>query len=156
RSASFISQLATASPPARPLPSAASAREREGGHSRRPPVRPPHRRPPRQRNPLAAAGERVVVVSVPGTSQPAVLDRALAKRAALMRASVRETSQALQRSLLTRSWTSPARLPRCQALSRTWTVEVDVMGRDALREYVRGSLWVLPTLSVLAALAAGA
>jgi uncharacterized membrane protein len=30
------------------------------------------------------------------------------------------------------------------------------MGRDALREYVRGSLWVLPTLSVLAALAAGA
>ena len=35
-------------------------------------------------------------------------------------------------------------------------VEVGVMGRDALREYVRGSLWVLPTLSVLAALAAGA
>ncbi len=30
------------------------------------------------------------------------------------------------------------------------------MGRDAMREYVRGSLWVLPTLSVLAALAAGA
>ena len=30
------------------------------------------------------------------------------------------------------------------------------MGRDALREYVRGSLWVLPTLSVLVALAAGA
>src|SRR5690242_20099415 len=30
------------------------------------------------------------------------------------------------------------------------------MGRDALREYVRGSLWVLPTLSALAALAAGA
>jgi len=28
--------------------------------------------------------------------------------------------------------------------------------RDALSEYVRGSLWVLPTLSVLAALAAGA
>ncbi len=28
--------------------------------------------------------------------------------------------------------------------------------RDALAEYVRGSLWVLPTLSVLAALAAGA
>ena len=27
--------------------------------------------------------------------------------------------------------------------------------RDALSEYVRGSLWVLPTLSVLAALAAG-
>jgi uncharacterized membrane protein len=27
--------------------------------------------------------------------------------------------------------------------------------RDALLEYVRGSLWVLPTLSVLAALAAG-
>ncbi|HEU5391596.1 MAG TPA: DUF2254 family protein [Streptosporangiaceae bacterium] len=49
-----------------------------------------------------------------------------------------------------------ARWPRCQALSRTWTVEVGVMGRDALREYVRGSLWVLPTLSVLAALAAGA
>src|SRR5438132_9568548 len=31
-----------------------------------------------------------------------------------------------------------------------------MVGRDALREYVRGSLWVLPTLSVLAALAAGA
>src|SRR5438132_4351549 len=31
-----------------------------------------------------------------------------------------------------------------------------MMGRDALREYVRGSLWVLPGLSVLAALAAGA
>src|SRR2546429_6378003 len=31
-----------------------------------------------------------------------------------------------------------------------------MMGRDALREYVRGALWVLPTLSVLAALAAGA
>ena len=30
------------------------------------------------------------------------------------------------------------------------------MGRGALREYVRGSLWVLPTLSALAALAAGA
>ena len=30
------------------------------------------------------------------------------------------------------------------------------MGRDALREYVRGSLWVLPGLSVLAALAVGA
>ena len=30
------------------------------------------------------------------------------------------------------------------------------MGRGALREYVRGSLWVLPGLSVLAALAAGA
>ena len=30
-----------------------------------------------------------------------------------------------------------------------------MVGRDALREYVRGSLWVLPTLSVLAALAAG-
>jgi len=29
------------------------------------------------------------------------------------------------------------------------------MGRGVLREYVRGSLWVLPTLSVLAALAAG-
>jgi uncharacterized membrane protein len=27
--------------------------------------------------------------------------------------------------------------------------------RDALSEYVRGSLWVLPTLSVLAAPAAG-
>jgi uncharacterized membrane protein len=27
--------------------------------------------------------------------------------------------------------------------------------RDALSEYVRGSLWVLPTVSVLAALAAG-
>jgi len=26
---------------------------------------------------------------------------------------------------------------------------------DALSEYVRGSLWVLPTMSVLAALAAG-
>ena len=31
-----------------------------------------------------------------------------------------------------------------------------MVGRDALREYVRGALWVLPTLSVLAALAAGA
>ena len=30
-----------------------------------------------------------------------------------------------------------------------------MMRRDALSEYVRGSLWVLPTLSVLAALAAG-
>ena len=30
------------------------------------------------------------------------------------------------------------------------------MGRDVLREYVRGALWVLPTLSVLAALVAGA
>jgi len=30
------------------------------------------------------------------------------------------------------------------------------VGRDVLREYVRGSLWVLPTLSVLAALAVGA
>ena len=30
------------------------------------------------------------------------------------------------------------------------------MGRGALREYVRGSLWVLPTLSVLVASAAGA
>jgi hypothetical protein len=35
-------------------------------------------------------------------------------------------------------------------------VEVGVVGRDALREYVRGALWVLPTLSVLAALAVGA
>ena len=33
--------------------------------------------------------------------------------------------------------------------------EVGRVGRDALREYVRGSLWVLPELSVLAALAAG-
>jgi uncharacterized membrane protein len=33
---------------------------------------------------------------------------------------------------------------------------VGTVGRDVLREYVRGSLWVLPTLSVLAALAAGA
>ena len=31
-----------------------------------------------------------------------------------------------------------------------------MVGRDALREYARGSLWVLPGLSVLAALAAGA
>ena len=31
-----------------------------------------------------------------------------------------------------------------------------MMGRGALREYLRGALWVLPTLSVLAALAAGA
>ena len=31
-----------------------------------------------------------------------------------------------------------------------------MVGRDALREYVRGALWVLPALSVLAALAAGA
>src|SRR6266567_3417279 len=34
--------------------------------------------------------------------------------------------------------------------------EVGRVGRGALREYVRGSLWVLPGLSVLAALAAGA
>src|SRR6266568_3472687 len=34
--------------------------------------------------------------------------------------------------------------------------EVDMVGRGALREYMRGSLWVLPSLSVLAALAAGA
>ena len=34
--------------------------------------------------------------------------------------------------------------------------EVGMVGRGVLREYVRGSLWVLPTLSVLAALAAGA
>src|SRR5690242_16361698 len=32
---------------------------------------------------------------------------------------------------------------------------VEMIRRDALSEYVRGSLWVLPTLSVLAALAAG-
>src|SRR6266536_1094 len=32
---------------------------------------------------------------------------------------------------------------------------LDMMRRDALSEYVRGSLWVLPALSVLAALAAG-
>ena len=31
-----------------------------------------------------------------------------------------------------------------------------MVGRGALREYLRGALWVLPTLSVLAALAAGA
>ena len=31
-----------------------------------------------------------------------------------------------------------------------------MVGRDALREYVRGSLWVLPGLSMLAARAAGA
>ncbi|HYX57790.1 MAG TPA: DUF2254 family protein, partial [Streptosporangiaceae bacterium] len=31
-----------------------------------------------------------------------------------------------------------------------------MVGRDELREYVRGSLWVLPGLSVLAALAVGA
>ena len=31
-----------------------------------------------------------------------------------------------------------------------------MVGRGVLREYVRGSLWVLPTLSVLVALAAGA
>jgi uncharacterized membrane protein len=36
------------------------------------------------------------------------------------------------------------------------SLEVGVMGRDALREYLRGALWVLPTLSVAAALAAGA
>src|SRR5437763_2413697 len=35
-------------------------------------------------------------------------------------------------------------------------VEVGIVNRDALREYLRGALWVLPTLSVLAALAAGA
>src|SRR5215510_8715414 len=33
---------------------------------------------------------------------------------------------------------------------------LEMIRRDALSEYVRGSLWVLPTLSVLAALAAGA
>ena len=32
---------------------------------------------------------------------------------------------------------------------------LEMIRRDALSEYVRGSLWVLPTLSVLAALAAG-
>jgi uncharacterized membrane protein len=32
---------------------------------------------------------------------------------------------------------------------------LDMIRRDALSEYVRGSLWVLPTLSVLVALAAG-
>src|SRR6266516_1930400 len=32
---------------------------------------------------------------------------------------------------------------------------LDMIRRDALSEYVRGALWVLPTLSVLAALAAG-
>ncbi|HEX3307655.1 MAG TPA: DUF2254 family protein, partial [Streptosporangiaceae bacterium] len=35
-------------------------------------------------------------------------------------------------------------------------MEVGRVGRGALREYVSGSLWVLPGLSVLAALAAGA
>ena len=35
-------------------------------------------------------------------------------------------------------------------------VEVGVVSRDALREYLRGALWVLPTLSVAAALAVGA
>ena len=35
-------------------------------------------------------------------------------------------------------------------------MEVSTVGRGALREYVRGSLWVLPGLSALAALAAGA
>jgi uncharacterized membrane protein len=34
--------------------------------------------------------------------------------------------------------------------------EVGMVGRDALREYMRGALWVLPTLSVAAALALGA
>ena len=34
--------------------------------------------------------------------------------------------------------------------------EAGMMGRGVLREYVRGSLWVLPTLSVLIALAVGA
>ena len=33
---------------------------------------------------------------------------------------------------------------------------LDMIRRDELSEYVRGSLWVLPTLSVLAALVAGA
>jgi uncharacterized membrane protein len=38
-----------------------------------------------------------------------------------------------------------------------WRIaEVSAVGRSALREYVRGSLWVLPSLSVLVALAAGA
>src|SRR6478736_2855359 len=44
----------------------------------------------------------------------------------------------------------------CQAFGQSRIVEVDKVGRDALREYVRGSLWVLPGLSVLAALAVGA
>jgi uncharacterized membrane protein len=34
--------------------------------------------------------------------------------------------------------------------------EAGMASRGVLREYVRGSLWVLPTLSVLAALAVGA
>src|SRR6266571_5098898 len=52
-----------------------------------------------------------------------------------------------------------AKVPGCdqgQGQGQGRIVEVGMVGRDALREYVRGSLWVLPTLSVLAALAAGA
>ena len=39
---------------------------------------------------------------------------------------------------------------------RSRIVQVVMVRRGALREYLRGALWVLPTLSVLAALAAGA
>src|SRR6516164_5340242 len=39
------------------------------------------------------AGQRVVVIPVPGTAQPAVLDRALAERTALMRAPVLQRAQ---------------------------------------------------------------
>ena len=36
-----------------------------------------------------------------------------------------------------------------------WVGRLGVVGRDELSEYVRGSLWVLPTLGVLGALASG-
>src|SRR5437763_8958295 len=49
---------------------------------------------------------------------------------------------------------SPAdKVPGC---GQDRIAEVGIVNRDALREYLRGALWVLPTLSVLAALAAGA
>src|SRR5215470_362994 len=53
--------------------------------------------------------------------------------------------------------TLAARMPGCgQGPGQGRIVEVGMAGRDALREYLRGALWVLPTLSVAAALAVGA
>jgi len=59
----------------------------------RPPAGLPRRRPPRRKPLRRPAGQRVVVIPVPGTAQPAVLDRALAQRAALMRAPVLQRGQ---------------------------------------------------------------
>src|SRR5260370_9590396 len=59
-----------------------------------------------------------------------------------------------------RLWLALARIfaeagpPGRPACGKDRIEEVGMIGRDALREYMRGSLWVLPTLSVLAALAA--